>query len=116
VRHPLAAYDLSRDRLYGACQAAQALREVPVFLRYVRSLYPPRVRLGLVLDNYSPTCRRAGLRAHQSLLAQRIEAQFTALRYFAVDGTDHSEQASIIRRYRLAEPQCPRSPPRRNPR
>jgi hypothetical protein len=25
-----------------------------VFLRYVRSLYPPGVRLGLVLDNYGP--------------------------------------------------------------
>ena len=32
----------------------------------------------------------------------RIEAQFTALRYFALDGTDHSshkEQTSMIRRY-----------------
>ena len=32
----------------------------------------------------------------------RIEAQFTALRYFALDGTDHNshaEQASMIRRY-----------------
>ncbi|MDX3107899.1 hypothetical protein [Nonomuraea angiospora] len=32
----------------------------------------------------------------------RIEAQFTALRYFALDGTDHAsheEQGSTIRRY-----------------
>ena len=32
----------------------------------------------------------------------RIEAQFQALRYFALDGTDHGshrEQASMIRRY-----------------
>jgi hypothetical protein len=32
----------------------------------------------------------------------RIEAQFTGLRYFALDGTDHTshtEQASMIRRY-----------------
>jgi hypothetical protein len=32
----------------------------------------------------------------------RIEAQFTALRYFALDGTDHGshkEQGSMIRRY-----------------
>lgn len=32
----------------------------------------------------------------------RIEAQFTALRYFTLDGTDHAshrEQGSIIRRY-----------------
>ena len=31
-----------------------------------------------------------------------MEAQFTALRYFALDGTDHAsheEQASTIRRY-----------------
>lgn len=33
---------------------------------------------------------------------KRIEAQFTALRYFALDGTDHRshrEQGSMIRRY-----------------
>ena len=32
----------------------------------------------------------------------RIEAQFTALRYFTLDGTDHAshkEQGSMIRRY-----------------
>jgi hypothetical protein len=32
----------------------------------------------------------------------RTEAQFTALRYFALDGTDHTthkERASMIRRY-----------------
>lgn len=32
----------------------------------------------------------------------RIEAQFTALRYFTLDGTDHvghKEQGSMIRRY-----------------
>ena len=35
-------------------------------------------------------------------LACRIEAQFTALRYFTLDSTDHDshkEQASMIRRY-----------------
>jgi hypothetical protein len=32
----------------------------------------------------------------------RVEAQFAALRYFTLDGTDHAthdEQASMIRRY-----------------
>jgi hypothetical protein len=89
-----------------------------VFLRSVRSLYPPGVRLGLVLDNYSPQLStgddpRVGqwAQANNVELAyvptnaswlNRIEAQFTALRYFAVDGTDHpshTEQASMIRRY-----------------
>jgi hypothetical protein len=35
-------------------------------------------------------------------VVNRVEAQFTALRYFALDGTDHAshkEQASMIRRY-----------------
>jgi hypothetical protein len=89
-----------------------------VFLRYLWTLYPPGVRLGLVLDNYSPhlsTCDdpRVGQWAaanHVELAyvptnaswLNRIEAQFTAPRYFAVDGTDHpshAEQASRIRRY-----------------
>jgi hypothetical protein len=36
------------------------------------------------------------------LWVNRIEAQFTALRYFTLDGTDHpshKEQGSMIRRY-----------------
>ncbi len=45
----------------------------------------------------------------------RIEAQSLALRYFAIDGTDHAthrEQASMIRRFNLlAEPQHPRPRP-----
>jgi hypothetical protein len=71
-----------------------------------------------VLDNYSPHLSthddpRVGqwAAANNVELAyvptnaswlNRIEAQFTALRYFALDGTDHAshpEQASMIRRY-----------------
>ena len=66
VRHLLAAYDLSRDRLYGHVKARKRRGEFLVFLRYVRSLYAP------------------------------------ALRYVALDGTDHAshaEQAGMIRRY-----------------
>jgi hypothetical protein len=52
----------------------------------------------------------------------RIEAQFTALRYLALDGTDHrshSEQASmirrgIIRRNRHADDTCLRQVARAN--
>ena len=76
------------------------------------------MRIAIVLDNYSPHLttkidRRVGdwAAANNVELAyvpfyafwlNRIEAQFTALRYFALDGTDHEshrEQASIIRRY-----------------
>ena len=118
VRHLLAAYDLSRDKLYGHIKPRKRRGEFLVFLRYLRTLYPPKVRLGLVLDNYSPHLStrddpRIGqwAAAHNVELAyvptnaswlNRIEAQFTALRYFALDGTDHSshtQQASMIRSY-----------------
>jgi transposase len=88
------------------------------FLKYLRSLHPPEVRIGIVLDNFSPHLstkkdQRVGewAAANNVELAytptytswlNRIEAQFQALRYFTLDGTDHGsheEQASMIRRY-----------------
>jgi transposase len=118
VRHLLAAYDLNRDRLYGHIKLRKRRGELLVFLRYLRTLYPPGVRIGLVLDNFSPHLStrddpRVGdwAAANNVELAytptnaswfNRIEAQFTALRYFTLDGTDHAshaEQASMIRRY-----------------
>ena len=54
VRHLLAAYDLSRDRLYGHIKPRKRRGEFLVFLRYLRTLYPPEVRIGIVLDNFSP--------------------------------------------------------------
>jgi transposase len=82
---------------------------------------PPRrqVHLAIVCDNYSPhlstkRCRRvadwakannveiAYTPTNNSSWLNRIEAQFTALRYFALDGTDHPThkvQGSMIRRY-----------------
>ena len=118
VRHLLAAYDLSRDRLYGHVKPRKRRGEFLVFLRYLRTLYPPRVRLGIVLDNFSPhlstrTDRRVAdwAAANNVELAyvppnaswlNRIEAQFQALRYFTLDGTDHTshqQQSSMIRRY-----------------
>ena len=76
------------------------------------------MRLGIVLDNFSPHLStkddpRVGAWAAVSNVElaytptnaswlNRIEAQFQALRYFTLDGTDHAthaEQASMIRRY-----------------
>src|SRR3954465_10671278 len=54
VRHLLAAYDLSRDRLYGHIKTKKGRTEFLEFCRYIRSLYPPAVRLAFVLDNFSP--------------------------------------------------------------
>ncbi len=114
VRHLLAAYDLSTDRLYGHIKARKDRPAFKAFLRYVRSLHPTHVRMAVVLDNFSPHIShdiRTWAEEHNVELAfgpfyaswlNRIEAQFTALRYFAIDGTDfssHEEQGRMIRRY-----------------
>ena len=114
----MAGYDVSTDRLYGHVVTRKGRTEFLAFMRYLRSLHPPEVRIGIVLDNFSPHLstkkdRRVGewAAANNVELAytptysswlNRIEAQFQALRYFALDGTDHAshrEQASMIRRY-----------------
>jgi transposase len=118
VRHLLAGYDLCTDRLYGHVKTRKGRSEFLAFCRYLRSLHPANVRIAIVLDNFSPHLstkadRRVGdwAAANNVELAyvpfygswlNRIEAQFTGLRYFALDGTDHgshAEQASMIRRY-----------------
>ncbi len=118
VRHLMAGYDLSTDKLYGHVTKHKGRVEFLAFCRYLRRLYPPEVRIAIVLDNFSPhrstkTDQSVGdwARDNNVELAyvpfygswlNRIEAQFTALRYFALDGTDHNshaEQASMIRRY-----------------
>jgi transposase len=114
----LGAYDLSRDRMYGHVTTRKGRAEFLRFCRYLRTLHPPETRIALVLDNFSPhLSTRADTRVGDWAAANnvelayvpfyaswlnRIEAQFTALRYFALDGTDHPThraQASMIRRY-----------------
>ncbi|WP_066886235.1 IS630 family transposase, partial [Carbonactinospora thermoautotrophica] len=118
VRHLFAALDLGTDKLYGHVKTRKKRVQFLQFCRYLRSLYPPQVRIAIICDNASAhlTTRvdtRVGDWAESnnveiaytptnSSWLNRIEAQFTALRYFTLDGTDHAshrEQASMIRRY-----------------
>lgn len=118
VRHLLAACDLGRDRLCGHIKPRKTHARFVDFCRYVRSLCPREVRMAIVCGNFSPHLtakrgRRVGVRAEannagiactptSSSWPNRIEAQFTALRYFALDGAghrSHQEQGSMIRRY-----------------
>jgi transposase len=118
VRHLMAALDLRTDRMYGHVKANKNRTTFLAFCRYLRSLYPADVRIAIVMDNFSPHLstkmdERVGVwaAANNVELAyvptncswlNRIECQFTALRYFALDGTDHrshEEQNSMIRRY-----------------
>jgi transposase len=118
IRHLFAAYELGQDKLFGHIKPRKTRARFLEFCRYLRSLHPPDVRLAIICDNYSPhlttaTDGRVGAwaAANNAEIAytpsnaswlNRIEAQFTALRYFALDGTDHAthqQQASMIRRY-----------------
>jgi transposase len=118
VRHLIAGLDLSRDKLYGHITRRKGRTQFLAFCRYLRSLYPPTVRIAIVCDNFSPhlstrtDCRVGDWAAANNVeiaytpfygsWLNRIEPQFTALRYFTLDGTDHPthrEQARMIRRY-----------------
>ena len=118
VRHLMAGYDLPTDRLYGHVVNRKDRTAFLAFCRYLRSSIHPRCGIAIVLDNFSPhrqrrttsgsasrplrtTSSSPTCRSTSSWL-NRIEAQFAALRYFALDGTDHpshDEQARMIRRY-----------------
>lgn len=118
VRHLFAALDLTCDHMYGHIKKRKSRTQFLEFCRYLRSMYPPGVRIAIVCDNYSPHLstqvdQRVGEWAEannveiaytptNSSWLNRIEAQFTALRYFTLDGTDHPHheaQGSMIRRY-----------------
>ena len=118
VRHLMAGFDLSTNRLYGHVVKRKDRTAFLAFVKHLRSLHPPEVKIAIVLDNFSPHLStkkdtRVGdwAAANNVELAytptysswlNRIEAQFQALRYFTLDGTDHAshaEQASMIRRY-----------------
>jgi hypothetical protein len=118
VRHLMAGYDLSTDRLYGHVVKPRTAPQFLAFFATSARLHPPEVRIAIVLDNFSPHLstkkdQRVGewAAANNVELAytptysswlNRIEAQFQALRYFTLDGTDHGshdEQSIMIRRY-----------------
>jgi transposase len=118
VRHLLAAYDLSSDKLYGHVKSKKGRTDFLAFMRYVRTLHPAHIRIAIIMDNFVPHLStkkdtRVGEWAkannvelayspHYASWLNRIEAQFTALRYFCLDGTDHESheaQAFLIRRY-----------------
>src|SRR5688500_6809782 len=47
VRHLLAGFDLSRDRLYGHIKAHKGRTEFLAFCRYLRTLHPPSVQIAI---------------------------------------------------------------------
>jgi transposase len=118
VRHLFAALDMNQDKLYGHIKTNKKRITFLEFCRYLRSLYPSEVRIAIVMDNFGPhlstnkdarvgewaeanNVELAYVPTNASFL-NRIECHFTALRRFALNGTDHQsheEQNSMIRRY-----------------
>ena len=101
MRHLFAACELAEDKLYRHIKPSKNRTRFPEFCRYLRTLYPPRVRIAIICDNFSPhlttrkdkrVAKRAA--ANNAEIActptncpwlNRIEAQFTALRYGTKD-------------------------------
>jgi transposase len=113
VMHMLAALDLATGKLYYRIRPHKRWREFLGLLKALRARWPGE-KLYLVLDNFSPH-KHAKVRAwaadndiqlvflptYGSWL-NWIEAEFAALRYFALNGTDHrshEEQNAAIAAY-----------------
>ena len=107
VRQYLAAYDIGDDKLLMRCYKRKRTREVLLFLKHVRSKYPPRIRIYLILDNFSPHkhahVRRWADENNVELVftptyaswLNRIEAIFSGVRYFALGNSDYRDHEEI---------------------
>jgi transposase len=119
VRHMLAALDLATGKMFYRIKDRKRAREFLSLLRALRARWPGE-KLYMIADNFS-THKHATVKtwcaANQVELAflptyaswlNWIECEFAALRYFALNGTDHQthpEQGRSDRRlHPLARP------------
>lgn len=101
VRHWLAAYDLESDRLLGQFHPRKTWEQFLGFLKWLRGRYPARERLHVVLDNYGPHLKaevvtwawanrvKLYFTPTNASWLNRIECQFTALKEFSLNNSDH---------------------------
>ncbi|MCX4428872.1 transposase [Streptomyces mirabilis] len=78
VRHLFAALDLAKDKLYGHIKPVKKRTQFLEFCRYLRTLYPDKVRIAIICDNFSPhlttrKCQRVGTWA----AANNVEIAYT---------------------------------------
>ncbi|MCM0674508.1 IS630 family transposase [Micromonospora phytophila] len=104
VRHMIAALDLSTGKLHYRIRDRKRWREFLDFLKTLRRRWPTE-KLYLICDNFSPHKHpevRAWCATNQVELVflptyaswlNWIEAEFAAVRYFALNGTDHRSHA-----------------------
>jgi transposase len=100
VRHLFGALDLATGQIYYRIRDRKRWREFRAFLQSLRAHWPGQ-KLYVIVDNFSPP-KRAEVRdwcasndvelvflpTYSSWL-NWIECEFAALRYFALNGTDH---------------------------
>jgi transposase len=113
VMHMLAALDLATGKIYYRIRQRKRWQEFLGLLKALRARWPG-AKLYVVLDNFSPHKHpnvRAWAAAHHVELVYLptygswlnwIESEFAALRYFALNGTDHrshDEQNAAINAY-----------------
>ncbi|WP_247663179.1 transposase [Micromonospora sp. U21] len=109
----IAALDLTTGKLHYRIRDRKRWRELLSFLKTLRARWPGE-HLYLICDNFSPHKHpevQAWCATNQVDLVflptyaswlNRIEAEFAAVRYFALNGTDHrshAEQDSAIGSY-----------------
>jgi transposase len=113
VRHMLAALDLSTGQMFYRIRERKRWREFLALLKLLRARWPAH-KLYVIADNFSPhkhpkvtgwaaehNVELVFLPTYSSWL-NWIEPEFTALRYFALAGTDHRThawQGEMIDRY-----------------
>lgn len=104
VMHMLAALDLATGKLFYRIRPRKRAAEFLDLLKTLRARWPDQ-KLYIICDNFSPhrhTAVRAWCADHEVELVfvptysswlNWIEAEFAALRYFALNGTDHRSHA-----------------------
>lgn len=104
VRHMFGALDLATGKITYRIRDRKRWREFLTFLKQLRLRWPGQ-RLHLILDNFGPHKRPevlAWCHTHDIELVftptnaswlNWIESEFAALRYFALNGTDHRSHA-----------------------
>lgn len=113
VRHMIAALDLATGQLLYRIRARKRWRELLSFLKLLRGRWPGQ-KLYVIMDNFSPHHHAevtSWTNAHDVELVflptyaswlNWIESEFAAVRYFALNGTDHrthAEQGEAIGGY-----------------
>lgn len=114
IRNLLAAYNVHQDKMYGLIKKRKRRWEFLQLLYRVRKQYDPKVKLFLVMDNFSThTTKEVDewlkknnservLTATNASWMNRIECHFSPLKKFAIQNSNpknHTELGQAIQKY-----------------